>query len=221
MIRYMENKVISVALVDDHTMFRQGISRLLAEQSEISVLFDAANGADMKDKILSFGLPDVILMDITMPVMNGYDATIWLKQNHPTVQVLALSMFEEDGPILKMLKNGAGGYILKQSKASDLLYAIKTIAEHGFFLNNQVSGKLLRSIQDDNLNTAPIDELTANEVRFLELCCSELTYKEIADKMCLSPHTIDNYRDSIFTRFELKSRTGLVLFALKNKIASF
>ena len=217
----MENEEIRIAVVDDHTLFRQGISSLLSENEEIKIVFDAANGAVMKEKITKHPLPHVVLMDITMPLVNGYEATRWLKQNYPSVKVLALSMFEDDEPIIKMLKCGAGGYILKESNASDLMYAIKTIAGHDYFLNDLVSGKLLRSIQDEVKTPDPVAELTANEIRFLELCCSELTYKDIAGKMCLSPHTIDNYRDSLFQKLDLKSRTGLVIFALKNNIASY
>jgi DNA-binding NarL/FixJ family response regulator len=217
----MENEEIRIAVVDDHTLFRQGISSLLSENEEIKIVFDAANGAVMKEKITKHPLPHVVLMDITMPLVNGYEATRWLKQNYPSVKVLALSMFEDDEPIIKMLKCGAGGYILKESNASDLMYAIKTIARHDYFLNELVSGKLLRSIQDEVKIPDPVAELTANEIRFLELCCSELTYKDIAGKMCLSPHTIDNYRDSLFQKLDLKSRTGLVIFALKNNIASY
>lgn len=217
----MENKEIRIAVVDDHTLFRQGISSLLSENEEIKIVFDASNGAVMKEKISKYPLPDVVLMDITMPLVNGYEATLWLKQNYPSVRVLALSMFEDDEPIIKMLKCGAGGYVLKESNASDLMFAIKTIAEHNYFLNDLVSGKLLRSLQDDVKIPDPVAGLTANEIRFLELCCSELTYKEIAGNMCLSPHTIDNYRDALFQKFDLKSRTGLVIFALKHNIARY
>jgi DNA-binding NarL/FixJ family response regulator len=217
----MTNKEISIAIVDDHTLFRQGISSILSEYEEIKIVFDASNGTIMKEKIATHPLPHVVLMDITMPQVNGYDATRWLKQNHPSVKVLALSMFEEDEPIIKMLKCGAGGYILKESTAADLVLAIKAIAEHDYFLNNQVTGKLIRSMQGDEKTPDITKDLTANEVRFLEFCCSELTYKEIATKMCLSVHTIDNYRDALFEKFDLKSRTGLVLFALKNNIASY
>ena len=217
----MANKEILIAIVDDHTMFRQGISSILSEYEDIKIVFDASNGTIMKEKIATHPLPHVVLMDITMPQINGYDATRWLKQNHPSVKVLALSMFEEDEPIIKMLKCGAGGYILKESTAADLVFAIKAIAEQDYFLNNQVTGKLIRSLQGDVKSANAINDLTANETRFLELCCSELTYKEIAAKMCLSVHTIDNYRDALFEKFDLKSRTGLVLFALKNNIASY
>jgi DNA-binding NarL/FixJ family response regulator len=211
---------ISIAVVDDHTLFRQGICSLLSEDEQISIVFDAQNGSAMKDKITKHALPDVILMDITMPLVNGYEATIWIKENYPSVKVLALSMFEDDEPIIKMLKCGAGGYVLKESSAADLIYAIKTIAQHDYFLNNMVSGKLLRSIQNHDQPKNPAESLSVNEIRFLELCCSELTYKEIADKMCLSPHTVDNYRDALFQKLNLKSRTGLVLFALRTNVTS-
>lgn len=217
----MADKEILIAIVDDHTMFRQGISSILSENEEIKIVFDAANGNEMMEKIAAHRVPHVVLMDITMPKGNGYDATRWLKQNYPSVKVLALSMFEEDEPIIKMLKCGAGGYILKESTASDLVLAIKTIAEHDYFLNNLVTGKLIRSLQEDIKTPNVVNELTPNELKFLELCCSELTYKEIANKMCLSVHTIDNYRDALFQKLELKSRTGLVLFALKHHIASY
>jgi DNA-binding NarL/FixJ family response regulator len=215
-----EKQKIRIAVVDDHTLFRQGISSLLSESEEIEVVFDAANGGALKEKVGKQPLPDVVLMDITMPLMDGYEATRWLKQQYPSVKVLALSTFEDDEPIIKMLRCGAGGYILKESTAADLVYAIKTIAEHGYFLNDMVSGKLLRSIRDDEKPPDPLANLSANEIRFLELCCSELTYKEIAAQMCVSPHTIDNYRDALLQKLDLRSRTGLVIFAIKHNIAS-
>jgi DNA-binding NarL/FixJ family response regulator len=112
-------------------------------------LFDADNGADMIRKLPLHPLPDVILMDITMPVMDGYESTKWIKANHPGINVLALSMFEEDKPIIGMLKSGAGGYMLKQSKAGDLVNAIKGIAKQSIYINELVSGKLLRNIQNN------------------------------------------------------------------------
>ncbi|RFZ91022.1 DNA-binding response regulator [Mucilaginibacter conchicola] len=214
----MEIEKINIAIVDDHTLFRQGLVKLLSESNEVNVLFDADNGADMINKLCNHPLPEVILMDITMPVMDGYESTKWLKDNHPDINVLALSMFEEDKPIIGMLKSGAGGYMLKQSKAGDLISAIKGIAHQSFFINELVSGKLLRNIQNNQPVKSQSIGLSANELKFLELCCSDYTYKQIADMMNLSPHTIDNYREALFQKFDVKSRTGLVISALKNEL---
>lgn len=214
----MEDKKTTIAIVDDHTLFRKGVVSLLSESGEIDILFDASNGLEMKSMIKSDALPEVILMDINMPQMNGYEATKWVTKTYPSVKVLALSMYDEDKPIIEMLKSGAGGYLLKESKTTDLILAIKTIAAHGYFMNNLVSGKLIRSLQEDEPAKKAQGELSANELKFLQFCCSELTYKEIADKMNLSPHTIDNYREALFHRFEIKSRTGLVLFAIRSQL---
>ena len=214
----MQTQKIAIAIVDDHTLFRQGLAYLLTESNEIEVVFDAGDGAEMTRKLPMQALPDVILMDITMPVMDGYESTRWIKQNYPQIKVLALSMFEEDTPIINMLKSGAGGYMLKQAKAADLINAIKTIEKQTFFINDLVSGKLLNNIQ----NNLPVKQskiqVSANELKFLELCCSDLTYKEIADMMNLSPFTINNYREALFEKFETKSRTGLVISALKRNL---
>lgn len=214
----MEDKKTAIAIVDDHTLFRKGIASLLTESDEIEILFDASHGLEMKQMIDRNALPEVILMDINMPHMDGYAATKWVTKTFPQVKVLALSMYDDDKPIIDMLKSGAGGYLLKESKTTDLIHAIKTIANHGYFMNNLVSGKLIRSLQDNTPEKNNIDQISVNEKKFLQHCCSELTYKEIADQMNLSPHTIDNYRESLFQKFEIKSRTGLVLFAIRNEL---
>jgi len=214
----MEEKKIAIAIVDDHTLFRKGMVSLLGESDEIDIIFDASNGQEMISMLRLGTLPKVILMYINMPEMDGYEATKWLTNHYPQIKILALSMHDEDEPIIEMLKSGAGGYLLKESKTSDLVTAIKTIAEHDYFMNNLVSGKLIRSLQEKSTVRNVLEEISANERKFLEHCCSELTYKEIADKMNLSPHTIDNYRESLFQKFEIKSRTGLVLFALRNQL---
>lgn len=209
---------IDIAIVDDHTLFRQGLVSLLTDSGKVNVIFDAENGQDMIRKLPRQPLPEVILMDITMPQMDGYESTKWIKENHPQIKVLALSMFEEDKPIIGMLKSGAGGYMLKQSRSSDLLDAITSIAKQSYYMNDLVSGKLLRNIQDNQVIKTQQVEVNTNELRFLELCCSDLTYKQIADMMNLSPHTIDNYREALFQKFGTKSRTGLVIAALKQDL---
>lgn len=148
--------------------------------------------------------------------MDGYLATKWVKENYPQIKVLALSMFEEDKAVIRMIKSGAGGYVLKESKPRELLHAIKTINEKGVYINEMVSGKLVRKVADDD---GP--DFSRKEFEFLRLCCSELTYKEIADLMFVSPRTVDNYRESLFQKLNLKTRTGLVLYAIQNEIFKF
>ena len=202
--------------MDDHTLFRNGVASLMGEFDELQVVFEAENGQQLQEALIKRGLPDVVLMDINMPVMDGYEATAWLKKNQPQVKVLALSMFEDDQAIIKMIRCGACGYVLKESKPRELLEAIKTIHTKGVYINEMVSGKLIRSVTEDE-----DAEITKKELDFLKYCCSELTYKEIADKMNVSPRTVDNYREALFLKLNLKSRTGLVLYAIQNQVFKF
>ncbi|MCJ8210444.1 response regulator transcription factor [Mucilaginibacter sp. RS28] len=210
----METEPIQVAVVDDHTLFRNGVAALLNELDDIKVIFEAGNGLQMQQQIANGLLPQVILMDINMPVKNGYESARWVAENHPQIKVLALSMFEDDEAVIQMIRNGAKGYLLKESKPRELQEAIRTVHQKGIYLNEMVSGKLLRSVHQEGFAPA----LTEREIDFLKLCCSELTYKEIADKMFVSPRTVDNYRDALFQKLNIKSRTGLVLYAIQNNI---
>ncbi len=210
----MESEKINIAITDDHTLFRNGVAALLGEFSELNIVFEAENGEHLQQMLKKHPAPDVILMDINMPVMDGYATTKWLKANYPLVKVLALSMFEDDTAIIQMIKCGASGYVLKESKPRELLEAIKTIYAKGVYINELVSGKLLRSVADND----PVAIFTKKELEFLKLCCSELTYKEIADLMFVSPRTVDNYREALFQKLNLKSRTGLVLYAVQHGI---
>ncbi|MDB5131127.1 MAG: DNA-binding response regulator, partial [Mucilaginibacter sp.] len=188
----MRKDKIHIAIVDDHTLFRNGVAALMGEFEELEVVFEAENGEQLQHMLVNHPLPQVILMDINMPVMDGYETTKWVKDTYPEIKVLALSMFEDDKAVIRMIRCGAGGYVLKESKPGDLLEAIKTITEKGVYINEMVSGKLIRSVSGND--DAPV--FTIKEREFLKLSCSELTYKEIADQMFVSPRTVDNYRES-------------------------
>lgn len=213
----MKMEKINIAIVDDHTLFRNGVASLMGEFEQLNIVFDAENGFQMQQLLKTEVLPHVILMDINMPQMDGYETTAWLKTNYPKIKVLALSMFEDDNAVIRMIKSGAGGYILKESKPKELLEAICTIQTKGVYINELVSGKLMRSINDGEEKPS----LSKKEIEFLKLCCSELTYKEIADQLFISPRTVDNYRESLFEKLALKSRTGLVLYAIQHEIFRF
>lgn len=210
----MKAQKINIAIVDDHTLFRNGVAALMNEFEELNVIFSAGSCEEMQDMLAKSLFPDIILMDINMPVIDGYKATAWLKETYPNIKVLALSMFDDEKAVIGMIKSGACGYVLKESKPRDVLEAIKITYAKGVYINELVSGKLLHSIA----NQEGIPLLSAREVEFLKLCCSELTYKEIADNMFVSPRTVDNYRESLFQKLNLKSRTGLVLYSIKNQL---
>ncbi len=209
----------TIALVDDHAMFRSGIARLLAEFNDVHVVFEASNGIELQEEIKKHPLPDVILMDINMPKSDGYQATAWLRKNYPKIHVLVLSMFDEEESVIRMLKAGASGYVLKESRPVELHEAIKTVLVKGYYINDMVSGRLISSLQREEKPVMP-QLVTAKEREFLELCCSELTYKEIAGKMSVSPRTIDNYREALFVKLQQKSRIGLVVYAIRNGLIS-
>ena len=211
---------ISIAIVDDHTLFRSGVSTLISEFDEINVLFEASNGKDLQQKLSAENLPDIILMDITMPEMDGYEATKWVTTLYPKIYVLALSMFDDEKSIINMLKAGACGYLLKESNASELLEAIKITKEKGLFINDNVSGRMLVSLRHASKVDALSIKPSHREMEFLQYCSTELTYKEIAAKMNVSPRTIDSYRESLFSKLNIKSRTGLVVYGIKNSLIS-
>jgi DNA-binding NarL/FixJ family response regulator len=209
---------IKIAIVDDHALFRRGISNLLQEFPDIRVAFEACNGGELQQLLPSHPDVSVLLMDINMPAVDGYQATAWVKEHYSQVHVLALSMFDEDLAIIRMLKAGAGGYVLKECQPSELYQAICEINKKGVFLNEMVSGKMLKTFQALAADTEG-PNLTPRETEFIQWCVSELTYKEIADKMKVAPRSVDNYRENLFEKLALKSRVGLVLYALRNNIA--
>ncbi len=207
-------------MIDDHAMFRSGIASLLTEYNDIHIAFQANNGLDMQTKIVQSIDTQVILMDINMPHMDGYAATAWLKTNYPHIHVLALSMYDEEQAIIKMLKAGANGYILKEAEISELHKAILQLVDKGFYTNDLVSGNMLRSFHMTEKNGTDEIKLSEKEILFLQLCASELTYKEMADQMDIAVRSVDNYSRNLFEKTGCKSRVGLVLWGLKNKIIS-
>jgi len=212
----------SIVLVDDHSLLRMGLASLIESQGN-TVLFEADDGKEFIAKLDSTNLPHIVLMDINMPEMDGFATTQWLKQNHPEVKVLALSMYDNETSIIRMLKCGAKGYILKDSEPAELKEAIHAIMNKGFYYSDLVSGKLMHAIgkmDDETDGLKSLVPLNNRETDFLKYACTELTYKEIAEKMFVSPRTIDGYRDTLFEKLQLKTRVGLVMYAIKNGIVN-
>lgn len=211
--------MINIALADDHAILRKGVIEILTKFDNLAVVIEAKNGKELIDKINSAtALPDVCIVDINMPEMNGYETSAELKKLWPDMKILALSMYDTELNIIKMLRNGANGYVLKDSDPEELRVAILEVYKNGFYHSDLVTGRMLHILHDPNgkINI----ELNDRETQFLVHCCTELTYKEIADLMYLSPRTIDGYRESLFKKLNLTTRTGLVMYAIKAGIVA-
>jgi DNA-binding NarL/FixJ family response regulator len=219
----MMNLKPSVVLVDDHVLLRNGLANLIRSFGEYAVLFEAGNGHDFIRQLKPRALPDIVLLDINMPEMDGYETAGWIKRHHPEIKILALSMYDTDNSIIRMLKNGVKGYILKDSDPAELKMALESVINKGFYYSEMVTGKLIHTINTLDIpdyQTRHVLTLNDRELEFLKLACTECTYKEIAEQMYLSPRTIDGYRDTLFEKLNVKTRVGLVLYAIRNGIVA-
>jgi len=206
-----------VAIVDDHLLFAESLGKLINTFSNFEVCYHAKNGKELQSMFeIADVVPQVILLDINMPVMDGYETAKWLKENHADIHVLALSMEDDESAVLKMLHNGAKGYLLKDIHPNKLEDALTETIEKGFYHSDKVASALLHALHGSSKKDAV--KFKENELIFLKLACSERTYKEIAGVMHLSPKTIDGYRQELFRKLNIKNRVGLVLYAMKNNI---
>jgi DNA-binding NarL/FixJ family response regulator len=184
---------------------------------------EADNGKQLIEKLNAKDLPDIILLDISMQEMDGYETAGWLKQHYPAIKVMVLSMFDNENAIIRMMRLGVKGYVLKDIRKKDLKEALDSIHTKGYYYSDLVTGKLIHTInkideEKEGNSIKGLMNLTEREIEFLKLACTELTYREVADKMCLSVHTIDGYRDALFEKLNVKSRVGLVLYGIRNRV---
>ena len=226
------NQQVKIAIVDDHNLFRKGLIKLIngINDKRYFILFEAENGSDLISKLDKKILPDIIIMDIEMPGMNGFEAVSWMARHYPDIRILVISMVESEDAIVRMLKLGVKGYLSKDIETEDLAGALRAITDKGFYYTDFITGKLIHSLQNGTTTTSKNENnllqpeiwqrLNQREREFINHACSEMTYEEIASKMHLSPKTIDGYREAIFRKTEVKNRVGLVLFAIRNKLVS-
>lgn len=213
----MNKTKTSVVLVDDHILFRKGMVELINKFDDFEVIWEASNGKEFIENLKLCALPEIILLDIAMPEMNGYDTAMWLKKKHPSVKIMILSMFDDEEAIIKMIKIGINGYVLKDADPDDLKIALNEIKNKGHYYSDIVSDTMASMIKVGKENKEKV-KLNDRELKFLELICTEATYKEIADEMCVSLRTVDGYREALFDKLSVKNRIGLVIYAIKNGI---
>ncbi len=210
----------TIALIDDHALIRNALKELINRFADFKVIIDVANGQELVEVLQQIApSPDIALIDINMPIMDGFATAAYLRAHYPSVKMLALTVNNDDESVIKMLGLGAVGYLLKDAETDDLQAALTGLVTDGYYHNELIHNSLLRAVKPANARLLmPIIALQGREEEFLRLACTELTYKEIADQMCLSPRTIDGYRDALFEKLNLRSRVGLVLFAIRNNI---
>jgi DNA-binding NarL/FixJ family response regulator len=219
-----ENKPIRLILVDDHTIIRDGIKALLKDKEDIQVVGEASNGKELLD-MLAATPADVVMMDVNMPEMDGFETTAYLKEHNENIKVLVLSMLDHESYISKILNAGASGYMLKNTGREELVCGIRIVASGGQFICSTVALNLLKKLQNPNYKPAtteekPTRDLSQREVEILKLIADGLTNAEIADKIFTSKRTVETHRQNIIEKTKAKNTAALIKYAISKGIIS-
>ncbi len=210
-------KSITLAIADDHQLFLRSLSILIGSFQSFTIVADALNGKDLLDKIKALKQqPDIVLLDVNMPIMDGVKTAEQIVENYPAVKIVALSMKDDDNTIISMLKAGACAYLLKDIHPDELEKALLEIAAKGFYNADNLNLHYRRMLQKQNAEK--LFTLSDKEKAFLQLACSDFTYKQIAAQMHLSERTIDGYREALFEKLNVQSRTGMALEAIRRNL---
>ncbi|KIC65171.1 response regulator transcription factor [Chryseobacterium taiwanense] len=209
----------TIVIVDDHVLIAKALEGIIDNFNDFEVIYVAENGKDLIQKFeANNAIPDIILLDISMPIMDGFETVLWLQDNHPDIKVMALSMQGDDKSVIKMVKNGAKGYLLKNTHPKDLEEALTRLNKDGYFYPEWASKIILSNLNNHHDADTNI-KISEREKEFLKYTVTELSYKEIAEKMFCSPRTVESYRDQLCEKLELKTRVGLAIYAIKNGFA--
>ena len=211
--------LIKILIADDHSMVREGLKQLLELEDDIEVIAQAGNGQETIEKILEHK-PDVILLDINMPVMNGLEVLTYLKENNIESNVLMLTIHNEVEYLYKAVEIGVNGYVLKDSEADVLIKAIRTIYEGETYIQPNMAAKLIKKMNGKSDQQDDAKKLTKRELEVLSLITEGLLNKEIAHKLCISEKTVKNHVSNIFKKIEVSDRTQAAVFAIKNNMVN-
>lgn len=216
----MSDQKIRIALADDEELFRKGIAFLLEREPDFEVVFEAENGQQLLDKLKATEpLPDVVLTDLKMPMVNGIEATREISKKYPSVKVIALTSYNTRGFIANMVDIGAAAFLVKNSTPKTVKHTVREVVKRGFYYNYQV----MQIIQDElhgaqHRTIIDAEELTSREKEVLQLICNQLTTHEIADKLFISPRTVEGHRNNLLQKTNSKNVAGLVLFAIRHNL---
>jgi DNA-binding NarL/FixJ family response regulator len=216
------NQPITVALADDHVLFRHALARIIGDFEDFTVTHSVSNGQELFESLQNSALPRVILLDLKMPVMDGYESALRLKREYPDIIVMMLSMYDSDITLVRFLQAGVRGFLRKDIHPGELKYAIRSAVANGFFYPNYAAGKMANIFRNKDWNNNFFKKTMISDVEmsFMRLACTELTYKEIAEQMGLNPRTVDNLRDGLFEKLNIRSRIGLAMYAIRNGLVN-
>jgi len=217
------NDFIKIALVDDHVLLRNALASLINKFEDCRVIHQSGNGKELTKAILSGLVPDIIILDLNMPHMDGHQTALWLNKHYPEINVLMLTVYDSDLSLIRLLQCGVKGFVKKDVHPKELKFAITSIMNTGFYYSHNTTGKVVSffSKTDDGITKLQKAILSDEETMFFKLICTDLTYKEIAARMNLNHRTVDTMRDHLFERLDVRSRVGLVMIAIKQGIVSF
>lgn len=210
---------INIAIVDDHQLFLKTLSLFITTLKEYSIVAEAKNGEELISKLQSVDtLPDIALIDVNMPVMDGVATATHLNKNFPSIRLVALSMKDDENSILNMLGAGCCAYLLKDIQLEELDKALQEIYNKGYYNSDAVNINYRRLLQFKEKQNEL--QLTDKEQEFVQLACSDITYKQIAARMNVSERTVDTYRENLFKKLNVQSRTGMALEAIRRNLAN-
>ncbi len=218
-----KEKIVRVALVDDHVLLRNALAVLINSFENCRVINESANGKEIKNAILDGIIPDVIIMDLNMPEMDGFETSEFLHREFPKIPILMLTMYDSELSLIRLLQTGVKGFLKKDIHPSELKFAIRSVMQSGFYYSNHTTGKLINLFRSNENGYIPLQRslLSAQDIQFMKMVCSDLTYKEIAQKMGLNPRSIDTLRDQLFLKLDVRSRVGLAMVAIRHGIVTF
>ena len=212
---------IKLLLADDEELFRKGISFLLQRQENIQILYEADNGNEVVEYLKSSSIhPDIILMDLKMPLLNGVEATKLINNEFPSIKIIALTSYNTKSFIANMIDIGAASYIVKNSSPEEMITTINQVIEKGFYYNEEVLNVIQENLINNNRKNIFFEEviLTKREREILELICNQKSTQQIADKLFISPRTVEGHRNNLLLKTDSQNSAGLVVFAIQNKI---